>query len=225
MSALYGVDYGYSQDPSVMVKLWTHERVLYVEYESYAIGCDIDQLPRLFDRVPGAREAIVRADSARPETTSFLQQHGYPGMRSCEKWSGSVEDGCAHLRSYEAIVIHPRCEHAIQEARLWSYKTDARTGEITPQLIDRHNHVWDAARYACGPLIKRAGGAGLLAWYAEQLAGSGAPAPSVEPPTPTNAPIDLLHAEQAPAAHPQTIQTGGTLWHRALREGAAVKDL
>jgi phage terminase large subunit len=167
--ALFGVDYGYSQDPSTMVKLWVHERVLYLEYEAYAVGCDIDRLPQLFDRVPGARNAIIRADNARPETTSYLVAHGYPGMRSCEKWSGSVEDGVAHLRSYERIVIHPRCEHATQEARLWSYKTDRLSHEVTPQLLDRHNHIWDAARYALQPVIKPGGPTAFLQYMGQQL--------------------------------------------------------
>jgi hypothetical protein len=90
-------------------------------------------------------------------------------MRSCEKWSGSVEDGVAHLRSYERIVIHPRCEHATQEARLWSYKTDRLSHEVTPQLLDRHNHIWDAARYALQPVIKPGGPTAFLQYMGQQL--------------------------------------------------------
>ncbi|MFW6202131.1 MAG: PBSX family phage terminase large subunit, partial [Gemmatimonadota bacterium] len=63
-------------------------------------------------------------------------------------------DGVAHLRSYEEIVIHERCEYAQQEARLYSYKVDRRTGDVLPDIVDRHNHIWDAVRYALAPLIK-----------------------------------------------------------------------
>ena len=59
-----------------------------------------------------------------------------------------------HLRSYESIVIHPRCRHAAEEARLWSYKTDKLTGDILPVLLDRHNHLMDALRYALEPIIR-----------------------------------------------------------------------
>jgi hypothetical protein len=42
----------------------------------------------------------------------------------------------------------------IQEARLYSYKTDKLTGDVLPDIIDRHNHGWDAARYGLLPLIR-----------------------------------------------------------------------
>jgi phage terminase large subunit len=65
-----------------------------------------------------------------------------------------VEDGIAHLRSYEAIVVHPRCRETIQEARLYSYKVDRLTKDILPDIVDAHNHCIDAIRYAMAPLIK-----------------------------------------------------------------------
>jgi len=150
----FGADWGFSQDPTTLVKLWIHERTLYVEHEAYAIGCDIDATPKLFDDVPGAREHTIRADSARPETISYLQRHGYPSTVGVEKWKGSVEDGIAHLRQYERIVIHPRCPHAAEEARLYSYKVDARSGDVLPEVVDQHNHIIDAMRYALAPLIR-----------------------------------------------------------------------
>jgi len=52
-------------------------------------------------------------------------------------------------------VIHPRCKRAIEEARLWRYKTDPRTEEVLPALHPGNDHVWDAVRYALAPLIKK----------------------------------------------------------------------
>ena len=57
------------------------------------------------------------------------------------------------MRSYEQIVIHPRCAHTAEEARLWSYKTDRLTGQVQPVLLDLHNHCMDALRYALEPII------------------------------------------------------------------------
>jgi phage terminase large subunit len=151
----FGADWGFSQDPTALVKLWIHEQRLYVEHEAYGIGVDIDATPVLFDRVPGAREAVVRADSARPETISYMVRHGYRRMIAVEKWTGSVEDGVAYLRQFERIVIHPRCKHAAEEARLWSYKVDRLTGDITTELVDKHDHVWDSVRYGLQPMIKK----------------------------------------------------------------------
>ena len=160
----HGLDYGFAQDPTAAVKLWVHDSRLWVEYEAGRVGLEIDETPRyLTERIPGIEKHIIRADSARPESTSYLKRHGLPNTVSVEKWPGSVEDGVAHLRSYTEIVIHPRCIETIREARLWSYKVDRLSGDILPVLVDANNHFWDAGRYALSPLIKRrdAGMAGL----------------------------------------------------------------
>jgi phage terminase large subunit len=150
----FGADFGFSVDPTALVKCWVYERKLYVEYEAYAVGCDIDDTPALFDTVPGAKEHTIRADSSRPETISYLRRNGYARMLSVQKGSGSVEDGVEHLRSYEAIIIHPRCPHVADEARLWSYKVDRLTGDVLPKLDDKHDHLIDALRYALSPIIR-----------------------------------------------------------------------
>lgn len=153
----FGADWGFAQDPTTLVKCWVRGRMLHVEHETYGVGIDIDATPAMFDKVPGARDHIIRADSARPETISYMQRHGYSRMTGVEKWAGSVEDGIAFLRQFEKIIIHPRCIHAIEEARLYSYKTDRLSGDVLPDVIDKHNHIMDALRYALAPLIRRVG--------------------------------------------------------------------
>ncbi len=150
----YGADWGFSSDPSTLVRCWVHERRLYVDYEAYEVGCDIDRTPALFDTVPDARRHTIRADSARPETISYMQRNGYPNVTAVEKWSGSVEDGIAFLRQFEKIVAHPRCVHVLEELRLYRYKVDRLTGDVLPNLIDANNHTIDSLRYALSPLIK-----------------------------------------------------------------------
>jgi phage terminase large subunit len=150
----FGADWGFSVDPTALVKLWIRGRELMVEHEAYGVGIEIDALPAKFDTVPGVRQHVIRADSARPETISYMARQGFR-IQAAQKWQGSVEDGIAHLRGYESIVIHPRCVHAIQEARLWSYKKDRLTGDVLPQLIEKHDHIWDAVRYGIEPMIAR----------------------------------------------------------------------
>lgn len=150
----FGGDYGFANDPCILVKLWIADDRLYLEYAEGTPKMDNDDTERLWRTVPGAAEHTIRADSARPETTNELRKRGLK-VESAPKWEGSVKDGIAHLRSYEAIVIHPRCKRAIAEARLWRYKTDPRTGDVLPVLLDGNEHTWDASRYALAPLIKQ----------------------------------------------------------------------
>jgi len=148
-----GADWGFSQDPTAMVRCFVLGNVLYVDHEAYAIGCDIDKTPALFDRIPESRKWPIYADSARPETISYMRRAGF-NISAAEKWSGSVEDGIAFLRSFERIVIHERCKHAAEEARLYKYKVDTRTGEVLPVIVDANNHVIDALRYAISKLVR-----------------------------------------------------------------------
>lgn len=150
----FGADWGFATDPTALVKLWIHDGRLFVEHEAYATGVEIDHLPALFDAVPGSREHVIRADSARPETISYMQRQGFM-MAASVKGRGSVEDGVAFLRGFAEIVIHPRCRHIIDEARLWSYRTDRLSGDVLPVLMDAHNHAWDAARYALEPIMRK----------------------------------------------------------------------
>lgn len=115
---------------------------------------DLDDMERAWELVPGAKRYTIRADAARPETTHELRKRGFKVI-SAPKWTGSVEDGIAHLRSYTEIVIHPRCKRAIQEARLWRYKVDPRTQDVLPKLHDGNDHTWDAARYGLAPMIRQ----------------------------------------------------------------------
>lgn len=156
----FGGDWGFSVDPTVLVRCYIVGRKLYVDREVYRVGCEIDQTPALFDAIDPdhvgmARRWTIIADSARPETISYLQRHGYPKMRPARKGAGSVEEGVSFLQSYD-IVVHPRCRHAIDELTMYSYKQDRLTGAILPVLDDRKNHVIDALRYAV-EAVRRSG--------------------------------------------------------------------
>lgn len=150
-----GMDFGFAVDPTTLVRCWVHERKLYIEHELYRVGLELDHTAQSAKlAVPGCEKYATRADSARPETISYLQRHGLPRLEGVKKWPGSVEDGIAHLRQHEQIVIHPRCKNAAAEARSYSYKVDERSGDILPVIVDANNNIWDATRYALSPLIQ-----------------------------------------------------------------------
>ena len=142
-----GADWGFATDPSVLVQCYIIGRTMYVPHEAYMVGCEINNLPELFMQVPGAEKWFITADSARPETISYMQKHGFPKIGAAVKGAKSVEEGVEWLKSFD-IVAHPRCKHTIDELTLYSFKTDPLTGKVLPVLEDKHNHVIDALRYA-----------------------------------------------------------------------------
>lgn len=170
----FGGDWGFANDPAVLVRSYIEGRTLFVDYEAFEIGCEIDYTPFLFGGfgddelkklnaeafkklskgvlpswrgIPAARLWPIRADSARPETISYLQRHGFPRLIAARKGAGSVEDGVEFLKAVD-IVVHPRCTHTIDELTHYSYQVDKLTGQVLPILEDKKNNVIDSLRYA-----------------------------------------------------------------------------
>lgn len=172
----FGMDFGYSQDPSALTRSFVHEAVnaengkrerrLYISHEAYGTGVELDELPEFMDAIPDVRKWPIGADCAAPATISHLKNKGFQ-IYGAEKWQGSVEDGIRYLRGFAEIVIHPRCQHTLREAHLWRWKTDPKIVDahgqplVLPVLIDKHNHTWDATRYGHDGEIQKGGSLGM----------------------------------------------------------------
>lgn len=144
----FGADWGFATDPTVLIRCFIEGRTLYVDHEAYMVGCEIVNTPELFFQIPEAERWPIVADSARPETISFMRSHGFPKIMAAVKGPKSLEEGVEWLKSYD-IVVHPRCQHTIDELTMYSYKKDALTDAVLPVLEDKDNHLIDALRYAC----------------------------------------------------------------------------
>lgn len=156
----FGADWGFAKDPTALVRCFIDGRKLYVDAEAVAVECDIDHTPALFagdnpakwenpkkfTGIEGAKTGLIRADSARPETVSYMKRQGFKIVPAI-KGQGSLEDGVKFLQSFD-IIVHPRCKHVAQELRDYSYKVDPHTKEVLSDLEDKNNHTIDALRYA-----------------------------------------------------------------------------
>ncbi len=169
----YGADWGFSVDPAVLLRLFVRGRQIFITHEAYMVGCEVDHLPFLFGGtsdeelnklnaeafetlpasmrglpgVPGARKWPIKADSASPETISYLRRHGFPAMSPAKKGPGSIDEGIQRLQSYE-IIVNPSCIHTAAELASWCYKTDKHTNDIIPIPEDKNNHCIDPIRYS-----------------------------------------------------------------------------
>lgn len=158
----FGADWGFANDPTALIRSFIKDDCLYIDHEAYGHGVEIDELPQLFDSVPGARDWPIKGDSARPETISYMRRQGF-NIDAAEKWPGSVEDGIAHLKGFRQIIVHTRCPNIGREFRLYSYKVDKITEQVLPIIVDKHNHGIDAVRYGLDGYIQARGGTGVWA--------------------------------------------------------------
>ena len=158
----YGLDFGFSIDPTMLIKIWidTHDNRIYIEKECGGVRIPLKKLPRLFhEKMPEASRRIIKGDCARPESINFLNSEPFRGQRfavkPCEKWDGCVEDGIEVLKSFDKIVIHPSCTETFNEFSRYSYKIDRLTEEVTRDVEDSYNHTIDAIRYGIEKVITR----------------------------------------------------------------------
>lgn len=164
---MHGMDFGFSTDPNAFTRCWIREedgkRYLMVDWAMYGHQLPFDAYVGWLSHIPGFRPQDLKlgmspvykiwADCARPETIAHLYNAGL-NIEGAQKWAGSVEDGIGYLRSFDAIVFHPRCIDGIKEGRLYCYKVDKKTGLPTASIEDANNHIFDSLRYALWELIK-----------------------------------------------------------------------
>lgn len=156
----FGADFGFANDPNTLIRSFILENTLYIEYEAFGVGVDLDEMAQFYDSVPGARDWPIKGDCSRPETISYLRRQGF-NIEAAEKWPGSVEDGIAHIKGFETVVIHTRCKKTLEEFRSYSYKKDRLTDEVLPIIVDKWNHGIDALRYSLDGYIMARGGTGV----------------------------------------------------------------
>jgi phage terminase large subunit len=143
----FGADWGFANDPTTLVRSFIVGNDLYIDMCAGKVGCDLEDTPSLFNEVQGSSIYPIYADSARPETISFMRSKHY-NVIAAEKWNGSVEDGIQYLRSFSCIHIHERCKAVAEEFDLYQYKVDRQTGEVLRIPVDKFNHCIDAIRYS-----------------------------------------------------------------------------
>lgn len=151
----YGMDFGYAQDPTAVVRCFIMGKNLYIDQEAGGVGIEIEDLPKTIDKIEGSRRWGILADSSRPETISYIARRGY-NIEGVEKWEGNAEDAVEFMRGFERIVVHTRCPKTAAELKALSFKVDSKTQEVLPVLMPRQqDHYFDATRYALNKYIRK----------------------------------------------------------------------
>lgn len=149
----FGADFGASQDMNAIIRCFIIGNTLYIDQAVGEVDCDLDNLPSLWDRVAGSRLYPIYADCSRPETIAFMRKRGFNAL-PCDKWAGSVVEGIQFIRSFEKVVIHPRCKGVVEEFELYQWKVDKQTNEVLNEPVDKWNHFCDSIRYALVSYIR-----------------------------------------------------------------------
>jgi phage terminase large subunit len=145
---LYGMDFGYTNDPTAFTALLVNERKreLFIFDEIYRTHMKNKDI---YDTVKykGLHKKRICADSEDPKSIDELRDLGLGRIYGAKKGKGSVKAGIQKLQDYK-IYVHPRCENTIVEMSNYVWATDKQTGKPTTEPAGEYNHLMDALRYA-----------------------------------------------------------------------------
>lgn len=152
MHHIFGLDYGYSNDPTAFIAAAVEEKTktLFIYDEHYQRRMLNEDIAAML-REKGVQKERIRADSAEPKSNDDLRRLGIRRLTPADKRAGSVNAGIARLQEYR-ILVHPRCVHTAQELKSYCWQSGGRDGEFFNRPADRDNHLMDALRYAMDEL-------------------------------------------------------------------------
>lgn len=137
----YGMDFGYTSDPTAIVKLGVEGNKLYIEGLFYNPTKSSDILFPVLEKL-GITKANIWADSADPAMISDLNRRG-AHVYGFKKFHGSIEYGIGLINSYDVHIVYNADFKKEQENYIYKTYHDISLEEP----VDNHNHYFDATRY------------------------------------------------------------------------------
>jgi phage terminase large subunit len=139
----YGLDFGFSNDPTALVALYSHSGELIIDeliYDKGLLNVRISDLMREL----GVNGRIV-ADSAEPKSIAELGAYGWQ-IEGAKKGPDSIRQSINTLKRYKLNVTQ-RSSNLKKELNGYKWKQN-RDGKLDNEPVDFLNHAIDALRYA-----------------------------------------------------------------------------
>jgi phage terminase large subunit len=139
----YGLDFGFSNDPTALVGLYQHSGELIIDeliYERGLLNVRISDLMREL----GVNGRIV-ADSAEPKSIAELSAYGWQ-IEGAKKGPDSIRQSINTLKRYKLNVTQ-RSSNLKKELNGYKWKQN-KDGKLDNEPVDFLNHAIDALRYA-----------------------------------------------------------------------------
>nr|DAK50950.1 MAG TPA: Large subunit terminase [Caudoviricetes sp.] len=154
----YGLDFGFTNDPTALVHCIIAHGELWTDLEIYETGLTNPMIAEKAKETGLTKADQIIADSAEPKSIAELRNAGL-WVISTVKGGDSITVGIDILHRYKWNVTR-RSIGMIEELQSYKWKKD-RDGKKTNTPVDKFNHAIDATRYfALMRLnVRRAGGA------------------------------------------------------------------
>jgi len=136
----YGLDFGFTNDPSACIGVWKYNGELYIKefvYERQLTN------PMLAEKLKENKITSVIADSSEPKSIQELFNLGINAI-GVKKGADSVRAGLNLLKGYKMNITNDST-NLLRE--LAGYKWKQKNGEMLNETIGMNDHAIDALRY------------------------------------------------------------------------------
>lgn len=136
-----GLDFGYSNDPTAIVDIWSCNGAYYLDEKAYRPGLMNRQIAEILSDEPNV---LTIADSSEPKSIDEISEHGI-NIIGAVKGPDSVLYGIKKVQELK-IFVTARSVNVIKEYRNYLWEVD-KNGKITKTPEHEYSHAMDAIRY------------------------------------------------------------------------------
>jgi hypothetical protein len=140
---VYGLDFGFSNDPTAITQVKVHNKDMWIKEMLYKKGLTTPDLDIEMSKVMN-RAVRIGADSADPRSIEDLKRRGWQVFPS-KKGPDSIVNGINWVKGFR-LHIHKDSHNLKNE--LLNYQWLMYDGKATNMPIDSHNHLMDSLRYS-----------------------------------------------------------------------------
>ena len=141
----YGMDWGFTNDPTTLIEVYRYNGELYVNELIYQTGLTNSDIVLRMNELNINRYADIIADSAEPKSIEDVYRGGFKNIYPALKGSDSIRNSIDTLQQF-TINITKASTNLIKEFRTWRWAVD-KEGKQLGTPIDKDNHAIDALRY------------------------------------------------------------------------------
>lgn len=154
----YGIDLGYTNDPTAIVMVCVYGNDMYIDEVCYQTKMLSDDIIKACKDVRDAPEFIC--ESADPRLIDEIYNAGVD-IKAVQKFPGSIKAGIMKMQQYR-IHITSRSTNIRKEFKNYTWRQD-KEGKWLNEPIDCYNHAIDACRYVVLQKILGAYSSGMSA--------------------------------------------------------------
>jgi phage terminase large subunit len=140
----FGIDFGFSNDPTSLVAVYKSSDTLYLEELIYEKGMVTQDIVERLKKLDISKSETIWADSAEPRLIEEIYRSGF-NIKPVTKGKDSINFGIAVMKNYK-IKILKSSQNLINEMYAYQYETD-KHGYTTDRPEGGLDHAIDAARY------------------------------------------------------------------------------